>query len=247
VDQDQQLAFWEELAERREQLLPELQICLIETPVGTMLDHPYVREYRIDQERAAMLNWRYREKLKKVELALWNGDWSQFIYLHERPYRLDALLEIVNDVRDKEYWSLLSDVWTDSENIWQDLEQWRDLWNEPRPYKHYAMDAKERKAFKQLPSDITIYRGFCEGHTADGMSWTLDRDRAIWFAKRRLHSELRGVLLSARTMKSNVHALLLGREESEIVTDQFEIIATAYLAEQMVGSPGVSAGLAVLK
>jgi hypothetical protein len=46
------------------------------------------------------------------------------------------------------------------------------------------MSAKERKELKQLPDEITIYRGISEGRTAKGMSWTLDREMAIRFAKR---------------------------------------------------------------
>jgi hypothetical protein len=59
------------------------------------------------------------------------------------------------------------------------------------------------------------------------MSWTLDREKAIWFAERQTHDdELPRVLLTAHAKKSDAHALLLGRQENEIVIDQFEIVAT---------------------
>jgi 3-methyladenine DNA glycosylase Tag len=91
------------------------------------------------------------------------------------------------------------------------------------------MDANDRKAFKRLPDEITIYRGILEGHTVNGLSWSLDRDKASWFAKRFTHYNLPHVLLTARAKKSDAHALLLGRKEDEIVIDQFEIVATAHV------------------
>jgi hypothetical protein len=201
----------------------------METPHGLMLSHPLVQELPglVDPEHAAILNQRYREKLQYVDEAVADRKWFTFIHLHERPYRISAFMEIAHELSNKDYWFLLSDVSTDSENIWQNLEDWRELWNEGRLHKRYAMDANERKAFKRLPDEITIYRGICEGHVVNGMSWTLDREEAIWFAERQTHDdELPRVLLTAHAKKSDAHALLLGRQENEIVIDQFEIVAT---------------------
>jgi hypothetical protein len=221
----------EQLASRRERLHSELEDYLMETPHGLMLNHPLLQELPglVDPAHAAILNQRYREKLQYVDEAVADRKWFAFIHLHERPYRIGAFMEIAHELSNKDYWFLLSDVWTDSENIWQNLEDWRELWNEVRPGKKYAMDATERKAFKRLPDEITIYRGICEGHVVNGMSWTLDREKAIWFAKRQAHDNLPQVLLTVRTSKSNVHALLLGRNENEIVIDQFEIVASEYV------------------
>ena len=93
---------------------------------------------------------------------------------------MDAFDRICFELTDKEYGKLLVDVWIDSENIWQNLELWGELWNEAT--RRHAMDAKERKALNALPDEITIYRGAGEKYTLNGMSWTLDRDKAIWFA-----------------------------------------------------------------
>jgi hypothetical protein len=218
------------LVARRERLNPELAHYLIESPSGLMLNHPLVQHLGVDPDRAGIVNWRYQEMLKVRSEAVAKGEWSKFVHLHVRPYRLGAFMEIADCLSNKNFWVLLADVWTDSENIWEDLEDWRVLWNTEQPGKHFAMDAKERRAFKQLPNEITIYRGISEGHTTKGMSWTLDRGKAIWFAKRyEGWHEQRPVLLTACANKSEVHALLLGREENEIVVDRFMIAATEYV------------------
>jgi hypothetical protein len=218
---------WKLMGNRQEQLHPDLAKHLMESPVGLGLNHPLVQDLDVDPNYAAHVNWRYREKLTAIAEAIEKRDWSSYIGLHERPYRLDAFIEIADALSPKEFWTRLSDVWTDSENIWQYIDDWRALWNEERPSKHYAMDASERKAFKRLPSEIIVYRGIREDHTVNGMSWTLDRDKAIWFATRNSGPH---VLLTARAKKADAHALLFGRDENEIVIDQYEIVATEQVA-----------------
>lgn len=88
------------------------------------------------------------------------------------------------------------------------------------------MNARERRAFKRLPDEITVYRGVGDGNTINGMSWTLDRDKAIWFATSNTEPP---VLLTGRAKKSDAHALLLGRKEKEIVLERCEVIGTERL------------------
>jgi hypothetical protein len=121
---------------------------------------------------------------------------------------------------------LVADFWHDSENIHQNGTGWIKLWSADRPDKHSAMNAKERKALARLPDRLTIYRGIGHVKGRNGLSWTLDREKAIWFARRfvGVHSG-RSSLLTARAYKSDVHALLLGRKEQEVVIDKFQITA----------------------
>jgi hypothetical protein len=218
---------WKLMGNRQEQLHPDLAEHLFESPVGISLSHPLVQDLSVDPNCAAQVNWRYRKKLTAIDEAIEKRNWSSYIWLHERPFRLDAFIVIAAELSHKEFWTQLSEVWTDSENIWQYLDYWRSLWNEERPSKHHAMDASERKAFKRLPGEIVIFRGICENHTVNGMSWTLDRDKAIWFATRNSGPH---VLLTARAKQGDAHALLLARNENEIVIDQYEIVATEKVA-----------------
>jgi hypothetical protein len=101
-----------ELAKRRERLHPALAEYLMETPGGLMLNHPLVQESPglLDPDRAAHLNWRYREKRKLDDEARASRNWSEVIFLRERPYRVRALIELADVLPDKEYWALVSDV-----------------------------------------------------------------------------------------------------------------------------------------
>jgi hypothetical protein len=77
----------------------------------------------------------------------------------------------------------------------------------------------------QLPDVLPIYRGIGSAKGRNGLSWTLDRERAIFFAQRFVGVSRFGgsALLTARAYKSDVHALLLGRSEEEVVIDKFQI------------------------
>jgi hypothetical protein len=52
-----------------------------------------------------------------VDQARASGDWCTYIWLHERPYRVEALQDIAFNLRGREYWEMVSHVWSDSENI----------------------------------------------------------------------------------------------------------------------------------
>jgi hypothetical protein len=66
----------------------------------------------------------------------------------------------------------------------------------------------------QLPDVLPIYRGIGSVKGRNGLSWTLDRERAIFFAQRFVSRLGGSSLLTARACKSDVHALLLGRNDA---------------------------------
>lgn len=219
---------WMELGKRPERLHPDLEKYLITDRDGVRLNHPLVQFLRFDPDDVGLLNRSYQKKCKDLAHAFDQEDWYTFIILHERPYRLDAFMQIAHEMPYRKFWALLSMVWMDAHILWRNEAIWRELWNEDRPCKQYAMNATERKAFKRLPDEITVYRGIGDGNTINGMSWTLDRDKAIWFARSNAEPP---VLLTGRAMKSDAHALLLGRKEKEIVLERCEVIATERLAQ----------------
>jgi hypothetical protein len=133
-------------------------------------------------------------------------------------------VEIQQRLEDGCYWTLLSEIWLDSEFPSQQQSEWSELWNNQRSSKSRAMNAGERDVFAALTDELTIYRGIGDSNNLAGISWTLDRAKAIWFA-RRFGEGNQSILLTAHATKADVHALLLGRGESEIVIDVFEIIA----------------------
>jgi hypothetical protein len=84
------------------------------------------------------------------------------------------------------------------------------------------MTGKERGELDSLLDEcggkVMVWRGAeCLKH-ARGLAWTLDRDRAEWFA-RRFSRDGRGYVWEARVPRCRIFAHLTGRQEAEIVLD----------------------------
>jgi hypothetical protein len=207
-----------DLVSREEPLLPEL-LPYVTTTKGVkgkpgtripMLHHKFIINMFHDSTRSGWVNARYLQVQEKVAEAKRNKQWARFLLLHERPYRFEAYQEIAHLIEDPRLKAhLFRYVWTDSENIWQHLTTWKRMWKGIDP--KLIMDAAERETLAAFPDRVKIYRGTRKGRR-HGMSWTQDRDKAIWFANRLLRKHERPMLLSAKVPKTDILAYLDDRE-----------------------------------
>lgn len=209
-----------------EELLPELERHLhIDPNLGEIIQHPLV--YSVPHAPAfnKMVNRQLVAKQDAIKRATDDQNWDQFIWLHERPFRVDALLEVGRHLdlpnNGPVFWRLAGLVWTDSENIWQHLDQWRDLFSDTTiPGRKHFMSEEDQETM-ELPSNkggisdtFTVYRGFNRDDAVDGFSWCLNRERARWFANR---WGARGRVASGLLSKRDVIGLMTGRGEAEVV------------------------------
>lgn len=195
-----------------EQLLPELEDSLDEDDGDgfRFIRHKFVHTLFFPGT-AEQYNKQLRAKQEQAARAVANKDWNGFVFLHERPYRLEAFMEIQDQLNDDEYWSLLSDIWTDSENIPEMREIWDEMLASPRAARLSMMRDDERIEYDDLPEIITIYQGHTDDRD-DGWSWTTDPDIAAWFAGR--FSDIEGsdpYVTTATVAKKDIHAFLTRR------------------------------------
>lgn len=208
------------LLDKREPLDPELEAYLIEmegTPFRAV-KHPLVFAVPYIEQCNAQLNYRLRMLKAEAAEAKAKGEWSRYIWTHERPYRPDALQDAVAaGLGGPEYWELLGELWTDTEFPRQHgLARWMHLFGRMTPGKERLMREEDRAVYVKLPDAITVYRGSwkdCES----GLSWTTDRQRAEWFARRLLKQGEKGVVTQGTAAKRDVIAYFGGRNESEVV------------------------------
>lgn len=203
------------LLTRKEPLREELRD-YVETVTKSglaMLRHPLIVSIYSEAQNA-LFNRQYEVRSRALLEAEHDGAWERGVLLHERPYRLRAFLGYSSRMTDADYWRLLSWVWTDSENIWQGFDAWMVLWASSRPGRARVMDDVELDALLALPPTITIYRGTQRGRRL-GLSWTLDRERARWFARR--YSPARPLVVTGVASARSVWAHFKGRGEEEIV------------------------------
>lgn len=220
------------LARSDEPLHPDLVPWLVESErIGTVLKHPLV--FDVPYFGAGMANYRYKAKTKAIKQALAEEKWRTYVFLHERPYRLEALLILERMRRtamtDQDYWGLVSSIWTDSENIWQNQEEWAEVFASPRKGKRKGlMDGGEYARWRRLPETVTVWRGAQREINEDGWSYSLDREQAEWFAKRFEWHESTPVVIEATVPRTNIVAYFRGRGEEEIVAYPHAVTITAY-------------------
>lgn len=210
----------EKQAENPADLLPMLEAAKVEFPLtGWFIKHPFVNQMYFGPKMHAAYNEQYKHKVIAVAAARFERRWNTFVFLHERPWRFEALTEIADEMTDAEFWALVSEVWQDSENIRQHQEEWDDLLRTARPGCEAMMNGEEREAFDALPDRITVWQGHTDERD-DGWSWTTRRETAEWFARR--FADLEDgipIVTEAVVNKADVLAYLLGRSEFEILID----------------------------
>src|SRR4051794_15533234 len=204
-----------------ERLCPEL-MARLEPDTGQPLRfvrHPLVNAPYDGEVSAknAFYNGKLRDMTEAVGKAKVERNWADFLFGHERPWRIDAFAEIQGELSDTEYWEWLSEIWTDTEYPHQSLGMWRRFWRAKRPGREAAMEPEERAVLAALPDRITVYRGTQFPTHTGGISWTLDPDKARWFATRFLDGGEDAYLVHGQLEKRHVLAYLDGRNEREIV------------------------------
>ena len=205
-----------ELLKKKEELCPELQEYMVDGWDGrpkSSLKHPLVFSVLYDPVMNAMLNAQLQHKNEALKKARGSKDWHSFVFLHERPYRHEALMEIDLKLTVKEFWEMARFVWMDSENIWQFQIYWENVF--VRPNSHLMMTEGEKVALAAMTEMITIYRGYQPRKNKYGLSYTLHEPFALRMAT---GYGKKGKVWTRQVKKADVVAYLNERgDEQEII------------------------------
>jgi len=208
----------EELFNKKEDLDPELAVHVYpHESLGKILHHPLMIQVPYTEFHNAWLNSRFKHVKEQLQKAIDKHDFNLYVFTHERPYRFNALLQVYDELRSKDLGELIADVWIDSENIHENFSEWCDLLSHAQAIDAPITTKEDLIELNKLPFDLEVYRGIQYDSQRDGLSWTLDRDKAIWFAKRFQRPNVQPRLLSGKLDRQNVLAYMTGRGESEII------------------------------
>ena len=104
-------------------------------------------------------------------------------------------------------------VWTDTERPSQEQEEWIDVFSSVVDLFGRVSDTDEG-----LSGELTLFRGRAGDEEHPGMSWTLSRQKAEWFARRfPLYGE--PIVYTATVAAEHALGYFIGRGESEVVVD----------------------------
>ena len=209
-----------------EELDPELAEALVDFGELTAIkQHPLVIKHPLvnDPMYMEVMNPRYnallRLKREQLSVARLEKNWHRFVFLHEKPWRSNALLEIADDMGDTEYWRLVRNVWLTSENIWEWGDDIEALLLSDRPCQYALMEPEDRELWDSLDDEFEVHRGH-QSHNEYGWSWTLLPEKAIWFARR---YATEGFISTAIVQKVDIVAVFVGMGENEVVIDPSKV------------------------
>lgn len=181
---------------------------------GKSLHHPLVIQPLLEGPLIDHTNKLYLQKLEQLAQAINTKKYDQYIWLHERPYRIEAFMRIEKNLKDPEYWRLLGQVYIDSENIHEFKDEWIKLLSSRRMGSQAIMRPEDFSIYTALGNTIKIYRGFRHISFKKGISWTLSKEKAQWFASRFGGT---GKVTSKVVRKFDILGYLDGRGEQEIL------------------------------
>lgn len=141
---------------------------------------------------------------------------SQCMLIMRKSYYLTFLKFTKEYMSSEDFSKLLRDAWIASEAPNQDVNvsQKTVLRWFKEATKELLMRNEDFSVYSKLPEQLTIYRGIGSKSRKNGISWTLDKDKAIWFAKR---FSSNGYVLQGIAEKKDVLAFFNDRNEKEII------------------------------
>lgn len=164
-----------------------------------------------------------KERVELITESCWKSDnpiSSLFGYILKQ-YRI-PFLDLIKDKIDVEDFSkILAWIWVQDEYPHQNgIPRLINMFN--RANKFDLMTEGEMEGYVALPIEFVVYRGTQLGRAkVRGLSWTLDYEKAKWFADRFSGG---GSVYKARIKKSAVYALFTGRGEEEVVLNPRKLL-----------------------
>lgn len=143
------------------------------------------------------------------------------VHIH-KPFHIPFLMRLQPYISKDDYSKLLAQVWTGTEFPHQNGVPFMiESFQNANILK--LMNDDELKVYQELPELITIYRGLqTKDATILGLSWTTDKEKAIWFASR--WKEEHPIILEAKIRKEDIFAYKTERGESEVIVNPEKLI-----------------------
>ena len=144
--------------------------------------------------------------------------YSEFLIIVNKPY-LPVFFKFTKEYLNfMDYTEFLRELWTYVEfpNNDKNVSKREFVSYFKKASKNLLMTDHEVQVFQELPQEITIYRGTGKHKNYKALSWTLDLDKAKWFANR---WNQKGTVYKAKIKYKDCLAYFEGRGESELVVD----------------------------
>ena len=183
--------------------------------------HPFFQTTAFfDPKSKEMLDLTDNKQLNKAkdimsDVIFNTNDYLHFTMLIQKPY-LPVFFKYTEEFLDaKDYAKFLQHLWVSTEFPNYDANV------SLAEFKKYFRKADKKllmgndfKAYEELPDKVTVYRGTYLKATTKALSWTTDKSKAEWFARRFGEG---GKVYEATINKKDIFAYFPSAGESEVV------------------------------
>lgn len=198
----------------------------IDEQMGLFVHHPYyttVIEAVKKNGKAEMIDIRDPEMLKEKQDEIINAimsakSYMQLLFMIRGSYLPAFFKSTYRHLSYEDFSEALAHIWlmTEFPNIDVNVSKKEFIRFFGMALKNKLMDSEEYIVYQNFPEVLTVYRGVTEGGTEKALSWTLDLEKAKWFATRWGKN---GKVFKAKIKRDYVLAFFSGRNESEVVID----------------------------
>ena len=204
----------EECLEKHNRIEPlrkdlERYLCFHEKENALVIHHPFCNQQIYDLERCALIHEIIDERTPDADACFEDHDYEGYIYRIADGLRPQWLAKDAHLMPDDRYWTILGWVYWDLQFTHYNFDLFHQLFRADRPGRENLMEPDERDVLARLPDELTVYRGYAyedddEQDFAEGIAWTLDRHRAVWFANRHCKPEIAHRLITGKVWKKDV-------------------------------------------
>lgn len=150
---------------------------------------------------------------EEMKVRINNADNTERVFMFLRPqYRLTLFKYTNQYMSSKDFEEVLLFSWIMVEHPLKDINVTKGEMLKWFSKLGYVSD---------LSGVVTIYRGVGSEKYRDGISWTLDREKAEWFATRFTED---GIVYSAKVKSNDILYYISDRGEKEVIVDPKKLI-----------------------
>jgi hypothetical protein len=167
-------------------------------------------------------------------------DWNLFLTYLGKSEIFSLIKKFHPVMPDEDYWTSLRHCYTLTEMHENEYEYLITYFLNERPKREWMMTKNERELFKDLPEEVSIYRG-CSVTEINGgnfrFSWTLDRKMAEFFAfEYNKNLEIESNIVERTVSKKSLIAYFPENGEEEVIyIQEFDIeYQTSQQSEEFV-------------
>ena len=199
-------------------------LCIPEEFRGLFISHPYTNTGLSWYPNGKVMDLIHDTKAQdyfrtEVFKRIDKDDLTHIFMMLNKPYYLMWFKLINRYLSDKDYGEMLSTIWVQSENPNNDvnvnLNEIKQLF--AKANKKYLMTEEDYLYYKSLPEKMTVWRGVSSNRNPYGLSYTDDKEKAIWFQRRFETKNSKTFLIELEIDKKDTYCYFNTRDEKEIV------------------------------